>query len=135
MRRKKEYEDYLKNKALTDVEVGDMVDIRTPEYVWSEGIIRRIVYKPDSGIKVAFIHYMDLPNSFDEEIRLKSTRLAKHGFFTSRNDIPKLSWTDRGTKIILYEGKELDYDLMGRVLDKYSSLVDTDESDHYEDED
>lgn len=134
VRRKKEYEDYLKKKVLEDVEVGDMVDIRTPEYVWTEGIVRRLVYKPESGVKVAFIHYMDLPNSFDEEICLKSSRLATHGFFTSREDIPKLSWTDRGTKIILYEGKKLSYDLMGRVMDKYSSLVDTDESDHYEEE-
>lgn len=91
VRRKKEYEDYLENKTVTKLEVGDLVDIRTPEYVWCEGIVRRVVYKPESGIKVAFIHYMGLPNSFDEEICFSSSRLAKHGFLTSRNDIPKLT--------------------------------------------
>lgn len=72
---------------------------------------------------------MDLPNSFDEEFCIRSQRLARHGFFTSRKDIPKLSWTDRGAKMILYEGKELNYDIMGRVLDRYASLIDSDESD------
>lgn len=81
----------MENKTVTKLEVGDLVDIRTPEYVWCEGIVRRVVYKPESGIKVAFIHYMGLPNSFDEEICFSSSRLAKHGFLTSRNDIPKLT--------------------------------------------
>ena len=94
--------------------------------------MRSLSYKSESGTKLAFVHYIDLPNSFDEEICLKSHRLANYGFFTSRKDIPKLNWTDRGVKSILYEGKELDFDIMGRVLDKYASLIDSDESDHYD---
>lgn len=114
--------------------MGDLVDVRTPEYVWTEGIVRKLSYKSESGNKLVFIHYTDLPNSFDEEICIQSLRLAKHGFFTSRKDIPKLSWTDKGVKSILYDGKELDYDIMGRVLDKYASLIDSDESDYYDQE-
>ena len=134
VRRKKEYDDYIKDRVVNDLEVGDLVDVRTPEYVWCEGIVRRLIFKPETRLKVALIHYTGLPNCFDDEICLRSSRIARHKFFTDRQDIPKLSWTDRGVKQILYEGKELGYDLMGNVMDKYASLVDTDESDHYEDE-
>ena len=43
-----------------------------------------------------------------------------------------MSWTEQGNKLITLAGEELDYDLLGVKEDPYAALVDSDESDAYE---
>jgi len=47
-------------------------------------------------------------------------------------DIPKMIWTEQGTKMITLNGEELNYDLLGVKNDIYAAMVDSDESDAYE---
>ena len=74
--------------------VGMKVDIRSPEYIWACGIIKKIKYRTDINIKIYLIHYevffvvlkyQGFPNIYDEEIWESSSRLANYGFFSSRN--------------------------------------------------
>lgn len=130
-KRKEEQVDRAKKKKLDKVRVGQKVDIRSKEYVWCVGIIRRIIFKHESKAKILFIHYEGFPNLLDEELSAKSSRLASHGFFTEREDIPKIKWTEEGKKMIVLRGRELGYDYLGKPEDEYSGLVDSDDSDAY----
>jgi len=78
---------YQREKIPVGLEVGKKIDILSPERVWTIGIIRRVSLHADTRIKQILIHYEGLPNIFDEELTETSSRLAKYGFYTSRNGI------------------------------------------------
>lgn len=137
-RRKINTLNWKMDKDVPFIEVGNRVDIRSPEFIWCVGVIRRIAIRADKRIRVALVHYEGFPNSFDEEIPENSPRLAKHRFFTGREgtlianlDIPKLIWTQKGTKMITMDGVEVGYDILGNHKNVYAALVDSDESDAY----
>ena len=145
-KRKAETARWIRDKKVGALEVGKKIDIRSPEYIWCVGVIRRIVFKPDTGTKVIYVHYEGLPNAFDEELSEKSSRLAKYRFFTSRKgkfafplnlrfliflDIPSLEWSKEGKKVIKINKDELGYDLLGVSSDPYAGLIDSDESGAY----
>lgn len=84
----KKHNEWLKRRIDTDLEVGSKVDIRAPDYVWTVGTVKLII----ESIKrepVFVIHYDGLDSTTDEVIFKNSVRLAKHGTYTLRNDIPK----------------------------------------------
>ena len=39
------------------IEVGKKIDVRSPDYVWCVGIIKKIIYKQDKNLKQIIIHY------------------------------------------------------------------------------
>ena len=70
--------DWHQNRKITDFSVGIKVDIRSPEYVWCSGIIRKIHWRMDTNLKIMLVHYEGSPNIYDEEIWEGSVRLAAH---------------------------------------------------------
>lgn len=52
-------------------------------FIWCTGTIKSI------NEKEIFIHYDGWGNEYDEFIPLTSHRIAPHGLYTNRTDIPK----------------------------------------------
>ena len=82
--RKIDYSQWVENKKLGLVKIGDKIDVRTRDYVWAVGIVRRIIFKHENKSKYVIVHYEGFPNAFDEELSISSSRVAKFGFYTSR---------------------------------------------------
>ena len=85
--------------------------------------------------KYLHVTYLNLPKCFDEEIWENSNRIATTGFFTDREDIPKLEFKNNSLKVTL-ANKELDYDFFGynskktnekRMVHSDSSYIDDEE--------
>jgi hypothetical protein len=70
--------DWHQSRKVADFCVGIKVDIRSPEYVWCSGIIRKISWRMDTNSKIALVHYEGFPNIYDEEIWEGSARLATY---------------------------------------------------------
>ena len=141
-KRKHEVLQFQKDRQAAVYEVGRKIDVRGREHVWCVGVIRRIVVKSDRRLRGILVHYEGFPNSFDEEIPERSDRFARYMHYTGRTgniysyelDIPKMIWTEQGTKMITLNGEELNYDLLGVKNDIYAAMVDSDESDAYEEQ-
>jgi hypothetical protein len=52
-------------------------------FIWCTGTIKSV------NEKEVFIHYEGWGSEYDEFIPLSSHRIAPHGLYTSRTDIPK----------------------------------------------
>lgn len=135
-----EYNDYKhrvqmtkqwhKDRKIDQLKVGMKVDVRSPEYVWTTGIIRKIAWRMDLNTKIALVHYEGFPNIYDEEIWESSARLAKDKFFTERTDIPKIRLNKNGMKVILFKGKKLDFNFLhfNKDNEPFGQLVDSEYS-------
>lgn len=55
--RKTEAKNFAIEKRPQNMEVGQKVDVRTFEYVWCVGVIKKILYKQETRSKVLSIHY------------------------------------------------------------------------------
>ena len=55
--RKTEAKNFSIEKRPQNMEVGQKVDVRTFEYVWCVGVIKKILYKQETRSKVLSIHY------------------------------------------------------------------------------
>lgn len=126
---------------LTNIEVGQPLDVRSPEHVWCPAIIKRIVYRQELNCKILTVHYVvgtadqGFPSEYDEHIAENSCRLARYRFYTCRDgslasaDIPKLTWIETGAKIITYKGQELTYNFLGKFAadEEMKGLIESDE--------
>ena len=72
------------------VKVGDKVDVRDSEHIWC---VANVELKISTLNRQAllYIHYEGWNRKYDEYIYVDSDRLAPHGCYTSRNDIPRYS--------------------------------------------
>lgn len=75
-------------KKIDKVEVGDKIDVRDTDYIWCIGEVRMIIESVGKDPILA-IHYLGWNMWYDELLPTSSPRIAKLGFYTSRNDIPK----------------------------------------------
>ena len=76
------------SKKLEKIEVGDKLDIRDTGYIWCIGEVTMLVECINKEPMLA-IHYQDWNRWYDEFLPISSPRLARLGFYTSRDDIPK----------------------------------------------
>lgn len=137
---KRLYYDYVKrkednkawniNKKHKKATIGALVDIRSPEFVWCVGVVKKIIFRGEKQKRYLVITYKDLPAIYNEEIMESSNRLACEGFFTKRMDIPKLSFDEMGRKRITLLGKDLDFNFIEKLKKGNSKkkLVETDSS-------
>ncbi len=81
------------SRRVQNIEVGQLIDVRSPEYVWCTGIIKRIIYRQEIQCKIITVHYQvkvcnqGFPSEFDDHIAENSCRLARYRFFTCRKGI------------------------------------------------
>lgn len=133
--RKAEAKSYILEKRPQNMEVGQKVDVRSFEYVWCVGVIKKILYKQETRSKVLSIHYEGFPTEFNESISENSSRLARYRFYTGRkgtprsSDIPTLRWTDAGERLIMLRGRKIPYNFLGSSVpkDPANQLIDTDD--------
>ena len=85
-----------------------LVDIRSLDYIWCVGRVRKIIIK-SSNYQFLIISYLNLPRNFDEELLSSSNRIAKYGFFTQRNDIPKFLYCNKGNKNVCISGFKVNF--------------------------
>ena len=71
-----------------DLAIDSKVDVRDTNAVWGVGTIELIIEQMNRE-PLFVVHFDDKTSYFDEVIARNSGRLAKHGFFTSRSDIPR----------------------------------------------
>ena len=62
--------------------------MRDTDYIWCEGSVKMII-ESSNREPILAIHYEGWNMWYDEFLPISSTRLARHGFYTSRDDIPK----------------------------------------------
>ena len=62
--------------------------MRDTDYIWCEGSVKMIIESSNRELILA-IHYEGWNMWYDEFLPISSNRLARHGFYTSRDDIPK----------------------------------------------
>ena len=74
-----------------ELEVGDKVDVRTLDYVWSEGTVMLIIEQIGKD-PLLVIHKEGFSNEWDELLYRNSPRVAVSGAYTTRNDIPKIKF-------------------------------------------
>jgi hypothetical protein len=68
--------------------VGEKLDVRDTGYIWCKATVTMIIESIGKEPILA-IHYDDWNRWYDEFLPLSSPRLARLGFYTSRDDIPK----------------------------------------------
>lgn len=76
------------SKKVGDFKVGDRIDVRDTGYIWCIGVIKMIV-ESISQEPILAIHYEGWNQWYDEFLPLSSPRIARLGFYTQRDDIPK----------------------------------------------
>ena len=65
------------------------VDVRDKNYVWCQGIVIRIISRVGEVHKFVKVQYLDAEEKTEEDLKIISERLAKHGTYSSRGDIPR----------------------------------------------
>mmetsp|Transcript_2644 Transcript_2644/g.2771 ORF Transcript_2644/g.2771 Transcript_2644/m.2771 type:complete len:325 (-) Transcript_2644:367-1341(-) len=87
-RRKQVHTKWINGRKLVDIEVGAKVDVCDTEHIWCTGVVKLKVERP-SRVPRLLIHYEGWNRLYDEFLSQDSQRLAPHGIFTTRSDIPK----------------------------------------------
>lgn len=128
--RKEENRLWTERRKLQEFYVGKKIDIRSPEYVWCVGIIKRILFRGENQKRLIVVTYENLPSIYNEEIVENSSRLAAFGVFTSRSDLPKLIFDDNGRKQVILFGSEFNFNFVDKFRggDELKKLVETDSS-------
>lgn len=65
-----------------------LVDVRDTDYVWSVGKVTMIIEQINKDA-LYVVHFEGKPSAEDEIIYRSSDRLAKHGTYTSRPELPQ----------------------------------------------
>lgn len=87
--RRSQHLEWKNSHRLVNISIGDKIDVRDTEYIWCTGSVERILKSRYNWADLYFIHYEGWSRCYDEYIPADSDRIAPHGFYTSRNDIPK----------------------------------------------
>ena len=124
-----EHKRYQELKTIKEFCVGMVLDVRSPEMVWCEGIVKKILYKRDTSKRMIIVKYKNIPTAFNEEISESSERLATHRFFTGNADFPKLTINKLGQRVISVLGRPLDFAFMdANQEDNRKCLAESDSS-------
>jgi hypothetical protein len=83
---------------LEKVEVSDKIDIRDTEYVWCEGVVKIKIESPNKETLLV-VHYEGWNKYYDEIIKMSSNRIASHGTYTKRKDIPRYQLKDSNSMV------------------------------------
>ena len=75
-------------KKIDKIEVGEKIDVRDTDYIWCIGTVRMIIESATREPIIA-VHYEGWNMWYDEFLPLSSQRLARLGFYTDRDDIPR----------------------------------------------
>ena len=75
-------------KQVKDLEIDSKVDVRDKDYIWCQGVVKLIIEQINKD-PMYVVHYQGMSNRWDEFICQSSGRLAKHGTYTNRTDIPR----------------------------------------------
>jgi hypothetical protein len=70
-----------------------MIDVRDTDYIWCVGEVKMVIEAANKEPLIA-VHYVGWNMWYDEILPLSSLRLAKLGYYTSREDIPKYKLQD-----------------------------------------
>jgi len=70
------------------IEVGEKIDVRDTDYIWCTGEVKMVIESIGKEPILA-IHYDGWNRWYDEFLPLSSPRIARLGFYTNRDDIPK----------------------------------------------
>ena len=85
-----ENNEFERNRKLQNFEINEIIDVLDSENIWCKGKIIDIL-KNDLSINLK-IHYLGWNSLYDEIINKDSIRVAKLGFFTSRqSDLSRYS--------------------------------------------
>lgn len=79
--------------------MGEKIDARDTGYIWCTAVVTMVVESINKEPILA-IHYDDWNRWYDEFLPISSPRLARLGFYTSRDDIPKYKMKQVGTQQI-----------------------------------
>jgi hypothetical protein len=71
---------FRKNKEI-------IIDARDTEYIWCKAEVMAVIESKDKDNSI-LVHYKGWSRKYDEVLSLSSPRIAKEGFYTSREDIP-----------------------------------------------
>ena len=129
LERKKELKKYVSDRKCQNLEVGQKIDVRSPEYVWCVGVIKRLIYKQETRSKSISIHYEGFPTEYNETVSEHSSRIARYRFYTGRRDIPTIKLNEQGEKVIMLRGKKIPYNFLSSSIptDTANQLIDTDD--------
>eukprot|EP01017_Pseudomicrothorax_dubius_P048179 TRINITY_DN8723_c0_g1_i1.p1 TRINITY_DN8723_c0_g1~~TRINITY_DN8723_c0_g1_i1.p1 ORF type:complete len:140 (-),score=17.25 TRINITY_DN8723_c0_g1_i1:140-559(-) len=137
MRRYGENKGYNSGKRISTLEVGEKIDVLSKAHIWCSATITRI-RRIDRKLKAVFVHFdhpVDCENS--EEICENSNRLAKGGFYTSRNDVPKYDFREfkpgeRPT--VTYRGKNISEMYYNQIIRVSHTKLDANDSSYVSEE-
>jgi hypothetical protein len=87
-KQKFEHTTWQLERKLDKAEVGDKVDVRDTDYIWCVGEVKMIIEAANKEPLLA-IHYISWSMYYDEVLPLSSPRIAKLGYYTNRDDIPR----------------------------------------------
>jgi len=82
------HKEWVDARKLENVEPGTKVDVRDTEYIWCEGTVKIKVECPNRD-PLLVVHYEGWNKYYDEIIKQTSPRLAPHGTYTKRKDLPR----------------------------------------------
>lgn len=77
-----------------ELDIDSLVDVRDNNYIWCEGKIGLIIEQMNKDT-LYVIHFIGKSRSDDEIIQKTSERLAKHGTYSKRMEIPKWDITKK----------------------------------------
>jgi hypothetical protein len=97
-RQKQAHKEWAEGRRLEAVEVGAKVDLRDTEYIWCEGTVKIKIECPERE-PLLIVHYEGWNKFYDEIIKQNSHRVAPHGFYTSRKDLPRYSLKNENSMV------------------------------------
>lgn len=92
---KRMFSSYLsKNKHKTSIQPnkikkGMWIDVRDTLNVWCKAIVTEIIHPKGSDSKILKVHYLGWSTIYDEFIPSNSSRVARVGTYTEKEDIAK----------------------------------------------
>ena len=69
------------------MKAGDKIDVLDTEQIWCKATVEMII-KSDNRRDLLYVHYDGWNRKYDEYIFIDSYRIAPHGVYTDRRDIP-----------------------------------------------
>ena len=78
----------LDRNRIDSIEPGAKIDVRDTEYIWCSGTVKIKIECPNKD-PLLVVHYEGWNKYYDEVIKQTSPRLAPHGTYTSRKDLPR----------------------------------------------
>lgn len=83
---------------IESAEVGDRIDVRDTEYIWCQGTVKIKIECPNRE-PLLVVHYEGWNKYYDEIIKQNSPRVAPHGTYTTRRDIPRYSLKNENSMV------------------------------------